>query len=227
MKPFGFPPKQGLYDPQFEHDSCGIGFVVNTKGKKSNDIVRHALNVLKNLYHRGACGCEANTGDGAGILMQIPHAFFRKVCSEIGIHLPSSGEYGIGMVFLPPDPYDRRECEKRLEDIIIEEGQYLLGWRTVPTNNASIGNTARSCEPCVRQVFIGRNSRIKDDMAFELKLYVIRKRAERDIRYSGMKGGEHFYTFIFQASPIKQSFTRVCSQLSKLRDSIQTSWIVI
>ena len=193
MKPFGFPPKQGLYDPQYEHDSCGIGFVVNTKGKKSNDIVRHALTVLKNLYHRGACGCEANTGDGAGILMQIPHAFFRKVCSEIGIYLPSSGEYGIGIVFLPPDPYDRRECEKRLEDIIIEEGQYLLGWRTVPTNNASIGNTARLCEPCVRQVFIGRNSKIQDDMAFERKLYVIRKRAERDIRYSGMKGGEYFY----------------------------------
>ncbi len=193
MKPFGFPPKQGLYDPQYEHDSCGIGFVVNTKGKKSNDIVRHALTVLKNLYHRGACGCEANTGDGAGILMQIPHAFFRKVCSEIGIYLPSSGEYGIGIVFLPPDPYDRRECEKRLEDIIIEEGQYLLGWRTVPTNNASIGNTARLCEPCVRQVFIGRNSKIQDDMAFERKLYVIRKGAERDIRYSGMKGGEYFY----------------------------------
>ncbi|MGH7802267.1 MAG: glutamate synthase large subunit [Thermodesulfobacteriota bacterium] len=193
MKPFGFPPKQGLYDPQFEHDSCGIGFVVNTQGKKSNDIVRQALNVLKNLYHRGACGCEANTGDGAGILMQIPHAFFRKVCSEIGINLPSSGEYGIAMVFLPPDPYDRRECEKRLEDIIIEEGQYLLGSRAVPTNNVSIGNTARSCEPCVRQVFIGRNSKIQDDMAFERKLYVIRKRAEKTIRYSGIKGNEYFY----------------------------------
>ncbi len=193
MKPFGFPPKQGLYDPSFEHDACGIGFVVNIKGKKSNDIVRNALTVLQNLYHRGACGCEANTGDGAGILMQIPHAFFKRVCAEIGIHLPSPEEYGIGMVFLPPDPYDRRECEKYLEDIIKEEDQYLLGWRTVPTNNASIGNTARSCEPLVRQVFIGRNAKIQEDMAFERKLYVIRKRAEKAIRYSGMSGGESFY----------------------------------
>jgi len=169
MKPFGFPSKQGLYDPRYEHDSCGIGFVVNTQGKKSNVIVRHALNVLKNLYHRGACGCEANTGDGAGILMQIPHAFFRKVCSEIGINLPSSGEYGIGTVFLLSIHTTDVNAEKRLEDIIIEEGQYLLGWRTVPTNNASIGNTARSCEPCVRQVFIGRNSRIKGRHGFRAK----------------------------------------------------------
>ncbi|MCI0564760.1 MAG: glutamate synthase large subunit, partial [Nitrososphaera sp.] len=109
------------------------------------------------------------------------------------IHLPSPEEYGIGMVFLPPDPYDRRECEKCFEDIIKEESQYLLGWRTVPTNNSSIGNTAKSCEPFVRQIFIGRNAKIQDDMAFERKLYVIRKRAEKAIRYSGMSGGEYFY----------------------------------
>jgi glutamate synthase (ferredoxin) len=193
MKSIGFPPKQGLYDPRFEHDSCGIGFVVNIKGKKSNEIVRQALTILLNLNHRGACGCEANTGDGAGILMQTPHLFFKKACAEANIRLPSFGEYGVGMIFLPPDSSQRRNCEKVFEDIVKEEGQHLLGWRTVPTSNASLGNTAKSCEPFVRQIFIERNSKIKNDMDFERKLYVIRRRAEKAIRYSGMKGGEYFY----------------------------------
>ncbi len=193
MKPIGFPPKQGLYDPQFEHDSCGIGFVVNIKGKKSNEIVRQALTVLLNLNHRGACGCETNTGDGAGILMQIPHKFFKKTCAQANIRLPLPGEYGVGMVFLPPDPLQRRDCEKHLEDVVKDEGQRVLGWRSVPTNNADLGKTAKSCEPFVRQIFIGRSSEIQDGMAFERKLYVIRKRSEDSIRYSGIDGGEYFY----------------------------------
>lgn len=194
MSPIGLPPKQGLYDPQFEHEACGIGFVVNIKGEKSNDIVRNALTALLNLTHRGARGSEPNTGDGAGILMQVPHAFLEKTCAEASIPLPSRGEYGVGMLFLPPNPSQRRVCEKRFEEIVEEEGQYLLGWRTVPTNNASLGKTSKSCEPFVRQVFIGRSSKIQDDIAFERKLYVIRKRAENDIRYSGaIKGGDYFY----------------------------------
>lgn len=193
MNPIGFPPKQGLYDPRFEHDACGIGFVVNVKGVKSNQIVRHALSVLQHLTHRGARGAEPTTGDGAGLLLQTPHAFFQKACAEAGVPLPSYGEYGVGMVFLSPDPAQRRECEKRFEEIIVEEGQRLLGWRTVPTHNAPLGRTALSCEPCVRQVFVGRNPKLQDDLAFERKLYVIRKRAENAIRYSGMAGGDHFY----------------------------------
>ncbi len=193
MIPIGLPPKQGLYDPRFEHDACGIGFVVNVKGVRSNEIVRQALTVLQNLTHRGARGAEPNTGDGAGVLLQTPHAFFQQACGGAGFHLPSFGEYGVGMVFLPPDPSHRRHVEKRFEEIIAEEGQRLLGWRTVPTNNASLGHTALLCEPCVRQVFIGRNPKLQDDMAFERKLYVIRKRAENTIRYSGMVGGEYFY----------------------------------
>jgi len=189
----GLPPKQGLYDPQFEHDSCGTGFVVNVKGKKSHEIVHQALTVLMNLRHRGACGCEANTGDGAGILLQIPHALFKQSCANTGIQLPSPGEYGVGMVYLSPDVTERQECEKLFEQIVEEEGQRLLGWRTVPTNHASLGNTSRSAEPVMRQVFIARSSKIKDDMAFERKLYVIRKRAENAIRFSGMKGGNRFY----------------------------------
>lgn len=193
MESIGFPTKQGLYNPQFEHDSCGIGFVVNIKGKKSNEIVRQALTVLVNLNHRGACGCEPNTGDGAGILLQIPHAFLKRVCAGLKISLPSPGEYGVGMVFLPPDPASRRDCQRRFEEIIKEEGQRVLGWRTVPTNNTSLGNTAKLRQPFVRQVFIGRNSKIADDMVFERKLYVIRKRAENTIRYSGIGGGNYFY----------------------------------
>ncbi|HEX3717722.1 MAG TPA: glutamate synthase large subunit [Verrucomicrobiae bacterium] len=193
LRPNGYPPKQGLYDPQFEHDACGVGFVVNIKGKKSHKIIRDALTVLINLNHRGACGCEANTGDGAGILMQIPHGFFKEVSRKDKIKLPPLGDYGVAMVFLPRDPNERRTCETMFENIVVEEGQKFLGWRIVPTNNAALGATARSSEPFVQQAFIRRNPKLQDDMAFERKLYVIRKRAERAIRYGGIKGGHWFY----------------------------------
>jgi len=193
MTPYGWPEKQGLYDPQFEHDSCGVGFVVNIKGQKSHDIVRNALTILMNLSHRGACGCEANSGDGAGILLQTPHEFLQKVCAEDKIILPAYGEYGVGMVYLPPDTSSRYKCEKLFEEIVENEGHRMLGWRTVPTTNATLGETARASEPIVRQVFIARDPKIKDDMAFERKLYVVRKLAERGIRYAGIKGGNRFY----------------------------------
>jgi glutamate synthase domain-containing protein 2/glutamate synthase domain-containing protein 1/glutamate synthase domain-containing protein 3 len=190
----GPPPKQGLYDPRFEHDACGVGFVVNIKGRKSHGIIQQALQILLNLDHRGACGCEANTGDGAGILIQPPHEFLKRVAKEAKVTLPAPGEYGVGMVFLPRDRSQRAECEKIFSKIVAEEGQRLLGWRTVPTNNASLGATAKMAEPYMRQVFIGRNSSLADDLAFERKLYVIRKRAETAIRYSGkVKGGDFFY----------------------------------
>src|SRR6266478_1958975 len=131
----GPPPKQGLYDPWFEHEACGVGFVVNVKGKKSHQIIQQALQVLRNLDHRGACGCEANTGDGAGILMQVPHSFLQQACKDAGIPLPALGGYGVGSVFLPPKASERRACEKKFEQIVVEEGQKVLGWRTVPTNN--------------------------------------------------------------------------------------------
>jgi glutamate synthase (ferredoxin) len=190
----GPPAKQGLYDPQFEHEACGVGFVVNIKGRKSHAIIGDALQILRNLDHRGACGCEANTGDGAGILIQPPHNFLKLVAKEAKVSLPASGDYGVGMLFMPPDRKQRAECEKIFAGIVAEEGQKLLGWRTVPTNNVSLGNTARAAEPFMRQVFIGRNKKLVDDMAFERKLYVIRKRAENAIRYSGkVEGGQFFY----------------------------------
>ncbi|MSS71162.1 MAG: glutamate synthase large subunit [Candidatus Latescibacteria bacterium] len=189
----GMPAKQGLYDPRFEHEACGIGFVVNIKGRRSHDIVRQALTVLVNLDHRGACGCEDNTGDGAGILMQIPHEFLGHACEGIGLRFPKPGRYGIGMVFLPPEREQRRQCEKILEEIIREEGQEVLGWRKVPTDNLYLGATAKASEPFVQQVFVGRHPGLQDDMAFERKLYVIRRRAENAIRYGGVSGGEFFY----------------------------------
>jgi glutamate synthase (ferredoxin) len=186
-------PAQGLYDPRHEHDACGVGFVVDVKGRKSHAILENALTVLMNLHHRGACGCEKNTGDGAGLLMQMPHAFLVEACKREGIELPGAREYGVGMVYLPRDRSDRYKCEKLFEEIVTTEGQRLLGWRTVPTNNSPLGNWARQNEPIVRQVFIGRNTDIADDMAFERKLYVIRKLAERGIRYAGISGGNRFY----------------------------------
>src|ERR1041385_8305290 len=189
----GLPPKQGLYDPWFEHESCGVGFVVNIKGRKSRQIIEQGLQILNNLDHRGACGSEANTGDGAGILIQTPHACYHHAAPEAKIKLPAQGKYGVAMVFLPPDPAERARCEKKFEVIVAEEGQKFLGWRTVPTDHSSLGATARASEPFMRQAFIGRNSKIKDDMAFERKLYVIRKRAVTDIRNSGSKGSHYWY----------------------------------
>jgi glutamate synthase (ferredoxin) len=202
MQIANFPPKQGLYDPRFEHDACGVGFVVNIKGEKSHEIVEEALTVLQNLDHRGACGCEENTGDGAGILLQVPHAFFLDACEGLGFHLPDPGEYGVGMLFLPDHRTQRRQFEKILEEIITSEGQRLLGWRKVPTDNLYLGETAKSYEPFVRQVFIGRGEDIKDDLAFERKLYVIRRRAENAIRYARLPGGDFFYIPSFSCRTI-------------------------
>ena len=179
--PVGAPPEaQGLYDPASEHDSCGVGFVVNIKGHRSHKLVRQAHEVLNNLLHRGACGCEKTTGDGAGILLQLPHRFFRKAAPEAGIDLPEPGAYGVGMIFLPRDAGERRRVEARFAEIVAEEGQRLLGWRDVPTDSSHLGATARSGEPVIRQIFIGRSAELDGEpdahLRFERKLYVIRMR---------------------------------------------------
>ena len=186
--------KQGLYDPQFEHDACGLGFVVNIKGKKSHQTVSDALQILVNLDHRGACGCEANTGDGAGILLQIPHDFLAAQAAKLGFKLPASGQYGVGMVFLPKNIVERDVVKCEVERIIAAEGQILLGWRDVPTDNSSLGKSAVEAEPHMAQVFVGRGNGVKDDAAFERKLYIIRKVAEQTIRYGNrIDGGKWFY----------------------------------
>jgi glutamate synthase (NADPH/NADH) large chain len=171
-------PAQGLYDPSHEHDACGVGFVVNVKGHRSHAVVGKAMEVLMNLLHRGACGCEANTGDGAGILLQMPDRFLRKTCGRLGIKLPPAGEYGAGLVFLPHDAEDRDKIQTLVEWVVNGEGQRLLGWRDLPTDDLLIGDGARSAEPHFRQVFIGRGDGVTDQDHFERKLYVIRKRIE-------------------------------------------------
>ncbi|MFQ5780232.1 MAG: glutamate synthase central domain-containing protein, partial [Nitrospiria bacterium] len=185
------PSKQGLYDPRFERDGCGIGFVVNIKGVRSHDIIEKGFQVLENLSHRGAVGCDPCTGDGAGVLIQIPHAFFDRAASEIGIQLPPPRAYGVGMVFLPPAPADRLACERLFEKIIAEEDQRVLGWRDVPTKEAYLGEIARSSLPAIRQIFIARD--ILDENAFERKLYVIRRRMENAVRASAIEGKSSFY----------------------------------
>ncbi len=187
----GLPPKQGLYDPAHEKDSCGIGFVVNIKGQKSHRIVEQGLQVLESLAHRGAQGCDPCTGDGAGILLQVPHEFFIRATADAGVTLPHAGEYGVGMVFLPPNADARKQCETLFGKIVAEEGARLLGWRDVPVKSDRIGVQARRTEPAIRQVFIARD--ILNEGQFERKLYVIRKRVEKAIRESAIQGREYVY----------------------------------
>jgi glutamate synthase (ferredoxin) len=175
------PGKQGLYDPQYEHDACGIGLVADLKGRKSNQIVRQALRVLVNLSHRGARGSENNSGDGAGILLQIPDAFLRSECKKLDIALPEAGSYGVGMAFLSHMPENQRRCKQILKDITQQEGQEFLGWRIVPSDGRYLGELARNSEPAVVHFFIGRQASITDDDDFERLLYLIRRRAEKEI----------------------------------------------
>ncbi|HEY9878991.1 MAG TPA: glutamate synthase large subunit [Leptolyngbyaceae cyanobacterium] len=175
------PAKQGLYDPQFEHDACGVGFIVHMKGNPSHSIVEQALTILLNLDHRGAVGAEANTGDGAGILLQIPHTFFQKATADLGIRLPEIGYYGVGSIYGSPDADARAQGRRVFEQVVAEEGQQVLGWRDVPTDNSSLGNTAKASEPFMQQAFIQRAADL-DEAAFERKLYIIRKRSHSAIR---------------------------------------------
>ena len=187
------PGKQGLYDPQFEHDACGFGFVVDIQGRKSNHILRQAIEVLKNLDHRGACGCETNTGDGAGVLMQMPHLVLKDAARQAHIQLPEPGQYGCGLIFMPRNPTQRRKMEQAFARAVQSEGQVYLGARTVPTDNSMLGETARSSEPFIRQVFIARGPDTVDEAEFERKLYVIRKRAYNEIRVSTLGGADYWY----------------------------------
>lgn len=193
-----YPPPQGLYDPRYEHDACGVGFLADLKGRKSRAIIDQAIRVLLSLQHRGACGCEKNTGDGAGMLIQMPHQFLEKVAAPLKIKLPALGDYSCGIVFLPRDPAGRQQCEQLFEKIVADEGQTVLGWRDVPTDNSMIGPSALRVEPAMRQIFIQKEAKSlsgkKDDpLSFERKLYVIRRRVENAIRESAIPQREMFY----------------------------------
>jgi glutamate synthase (ferredoxin) len=179
MNANNYPQKQGLYDPRFEHDACGIGIVVNIKGERSNAILQQALTAVKNLTHRGGVGSEPTTGDGVGILLQIPHEFYRAVVTN-KVELPPPGDYGTGIVFLPNNVVLRGKFERELENIIRDEGQVFLGWRYVPTEAAGLGKAARKSMPFMRQVFIGRRY-VNSGIDFERRLYIIRRRIEKEI----------------------------------------------
>ena len=185
----GYPEKQGLYDPQHEHDACGFGFVVDVKGRASHDIVAKALTVLVNLEHRGAVGAEKNTGDGAGILLQTPHAFLAPRRSGSGSRCRRSpATRPPAWCSCPPNEAGRAACAKIFDEVVREEGQTLLGWRDVPTDNATLGPTARASQPVIRQIFVGRGTNCPDAMSFERKLYVIRRLVEKKVSRSAHPG---------------------------------------
>ncbi|NQV54458.1 MAG: glutamate synthase subunit alpha, partial [Rhodospirillales bacterium] len=202
MSSADFPARQGLYDSAREHDSCGIGFVANIKNIASHEIVQQGLTVLDNLTHRGAAGADPLTGDGAGILLQLPHGFFAEECADLGIKLPGPGDYGAGMVYLPQNEDARAKCEAVIEQIIADEGQLSLGWRDLPVDNTVLSDAVREIEPFIRQIFVGRGNNCPDTDAFERKLFVIRKQIHKAVRDNGYAGDEMFYLPSFSARTI-------------------------
>ncbi|MEH7237481.1 glutamate synthase large subunit [Bacillus sp. JJ1562] len=228
MQQFRQPNKQGLYNLKFEHDACGIGFIADLKGVATHHTVTQGISMLGRLEHRGGQAGDTNTGDGAGILTQLPHMFFQKVCSELSIIEP--GAYGVAMVFLPQDPVLRSRCEEVFQRVVKEEGQSLLAWRTVPVQDHSIGEKAKMSQPFIRQLFIGKSS--VDEEEFERSLYVIRKRTEKRIREDQLAGNETFYVASLSARTIVYKGMLTPAQLDQyyldLKDNtFQSSFILV
>ena len=191
------PEAQGLYHPSHEHDACGMGFVVNLDGRKTHEIVQKGIQILINLTHRGACGCDPDTGDGAGVLIQIPHEFFARECAKLGFTLPDPGYYGVGMMFLPVESAQRLLCEGIVERIAREEGLTVLGWRDTPLHGDAIGRQARATQPYIEQIFLqkgdGPDGQPMSQDDFERKLYVVRRRADIEIAASEFDDKGFFY----------------------------------
>ena len=217
------PVQQGLYDPRQERDACGVGFVAHIKGQKSHDRVREGLQILENLTHRGAVGADPLAGDGAGMLLQIPDAFFRAVS---GCELRPAGEYGVGMLFLPRDTKAREACEKVITAKIAAEGQTLLGWRDVPVNSAILGESVKRVEPVVRQVFIGRGVNCHSQDCFERKLFVIRKTAEHAVRALTDNQGAGFYIPSLSSRTIVYKGMLLADQVGKYYYDLQDERVV-
>src|SRR5579863_7230907 len=211
----GLPKAQGLYDPVHEHDACGTGFVVNIKGERSHDIVLKGLQVLDNLTHRGACGCDPLTGDGAGILIQIPHDFLVRETGKLGFALPAPGEYGVGAVFMPLETGRQQACERLFERVVREEGQRFLGWRSVPIDSTQCGEIARQGLPAIAQIFIGRGAGVEDQEALERKLYVIRKRVTNEGAQLGLAEGELFYVCSLSTTTLVYKGQLISHQIPK------------
>lgn len=194
--------QQGLYRPEFEHDSCGTGFIANINGSKSNQTIHDALTMLENMEHRGACGCDPDSGDGAGILIQLPHEFLMEECSDIEVSLPQLGEYGVGMIFYPKDSTLKKACRTIIQNATEKLGINLLGFRKVPINSSVIGETARSAEPDVEQVFVARPSHIHNTEDFERKLFVLRRYINKTVNETLPTATEHFYFPSFSCQTI-------------------------
>jgi len=220
------PPKQGLYDPINEHDACGVGFIVHIKGHKNHNIINQGLEILKNITHRGAVGADPLAGDGAGILIQTPDAFLRDECTNSGITLPTVGDYGVGMLFLPRDTENRAACEKIIAEKIAAEGQTLLGWRDVPTNNQGIGESVKVIEPVVRQVFVGKGENCADQDAFERKLFVIRKVIEHTVRRELKIDYAHFYIPSFSSRTLLYKGMLLADQVGAYYPDLQDERMV-
>jgi glutamate synthase (NADPH/NADH) large chain len=223
---FNLPKQQGLYDPRQERDACGVGFVAHIKGQKSHDMVSQGLQILENLTHRGATGADPLAGDGAGILLQLPDAFFRTQCATLGFALPEAGSYGVGMLFLPKTAMACAACEQIITDKIAAEGQTLLGWRDVPVDSSILGESVKLVEPTVRQVFIGRGANCADTDAFERKLFVIRKTAEHAVNLQAGEQGKGFYIPSLSARTIVYKGMLLADQVGKYYPDLQDSTVI-
>ncbi len=189
----GLPSKKGLYDPRNEHDNCGLGFIADIKNRKSHDITRQGLQILINLDHRGAVGADPLAGDGAGILIQIPHVLLKEECDKLGFNLPETGQYAVGMVFLPKNKKTQIACLNAFDKVVTEEGQTILGWRDLPVDNSVLGESVKPIEPLIRQIFIGRGKNCKNSDDFERKLFVIRKQVHHEVWDVKLEERENFY----------------------------------
>lgn len=215
LQTLGMPPAQGLYDPSNEHDSCGVGFLCHLKGEKSHKIIEGALEMNVNMDHRGGCGCDEATGDGAGLFIQLPHKFFKTVTPDLGFTLPDAGQYAVGFINLSPDPEECASAMATYEKTVKKEGLSVLGWRDVPTNSDILGKASRECEPLMKQIFISRSEDLVDDQDFERKLYVLRRRTSQAIRYCSTSGAEYFYTVTLSARTIVYKGMLTTGQLTE------------
>ncbi|MBT5512721.1 MAG: glutamate synthase large subunit [Rhodospirillaceae bacterium] len=213
--PVGLPEKQGLYDPENEHDNCGIGFIANFKNRKSHDIVCQGLQILLNLDHRGAIGADPLAGDGSGILIQLPHRLFSEECEKLGFTLPEPGDYAVGMVFLPQGADHVKVCIEAIERTVRTFGQTVLGWREVPVDNNWLGESVKPIEPVIRQIFVGRGENCADTDAFERKLFVIRKQAHHVVWDADIEDIGHFYMPSFSARTITYKGMMLAPNLDK------------
>ncbi len=214
--------KQGLYDPAYEHDACGIGFVAHIHGVRSRDVVEKSLELLRNLSHRSAVAADACTGDGAGILLQVPHSFLRRVCGPAGISLPDAGSYGVGMLFLPSNRADRLVCERMVEVSVREEGCSVLGWRDVPVDDSVLSGPTRRARPVVRQIFVARmgvGREVDTNTDFEVTLYVIRRKIEAALRQ--MAGGNDCYAASFSSRTVVYKGMLRPDQLAPFYDDLR------